>query len=127
MEHERSRSAASATAIVVTSIERTTHGVVVGDSHGRSDSYDHVVIASHSDQALAMLADPSPLEHAILGAIPYRPNRVVLHRDPRLMPKRRAVSTTELTPSFSASFTAGTLREPASARRSVIVPSNFSS
>src|SRR5712675_3407044 len=41
----------------VTAIERTAHGVVVHDSHGHSDSYDHVVIASHSDQALAMLAD----------------------------------------------------------------------
>ncbi len=41
----------------VTSIERTSHGVVVNDSHGRSDTYDHVVIASHSDQALAMLSD----------------------------------------------------------------------
>src|SRR2546430_2104433 len=36
----------------VTSIERTPHGVVVHDSHGRSDTYDHVVIASHTDQAL---------------------------------------------------------------------------
>src|SRR6266699_1706299 len=41
----------------VTSIERTPHGVVVHDSHGRSDTYDHVVIASHSDQALAMRSD----------------------------------------------------------------------
>ena len=41
----------------VTSIARTPHGVVVHDSHGGSDSYDHVVIASHSDQALAMLSD----------------------------------------------------------------------
>src|SRR5258708_8473404 len=38
----------------VTSIERTPHGVVVHDSHGGRDSYDHVVIASHSDSALAM-------------------------------------------------------------------------
>ena len=44
-----------------------------------------------------------------------------------VIPKRRVMSTTELMPTFSASFTAGTLREPASARRSVIVPSNFSS
>jgi predicted NAD/FAD-binding protein len=41
----------------VTSIERTSHGVIVHDSHGNSNSYDHVVIASHSDQALAMLSD----------------------------------------------------------------------
>jgi predicted NAD/FAD-binding protein len=73
----------------VTSIERTPHGVVVGDSHGRSDTYDHVVIASHSDQALAMLTDASDRERAILGGIRYAPNIVYLHRDIRLMPKRR--------------------------------------
>jgi uncharacterized protein len=73
----------------VTSIERTAHGVIVHDSHGRSDSYDHVVIASHSDQALAMLSDADSRERAILGAIGYAPNTVYLHRDPGLMPKRR--------------------------------------
>ena len=73
----------------VTSIERTAHGVIVHDSHGRSDSYDHVVIASHSDQALAMLSDADGRERAILGAIGYAPNTVYLHRDPKLMPKRR--------------------------------------
>ena len=44
-----------------------------------------------------------------------------------VMPKRRAMSITLFMPIFSASFTAGTLREPSSARRSVIMPSNFSS
>jgi len=73
----------------VTSIERTAHGVVVHDNHGRSDTFDHVVIASHSDQALAMLADADADERAILGAIGYAPNTVYLHRDVRLMPKRR--------------------------------------
>jgi uncharacterized protein len=73
----------------VTSIERTPHGVVVHDSHGRSDSYDHVVIASHSDQALAMLSDADDRERAVLGAIGYSPNTVYLHRDASLMPKRR--------------------------------------
>lgn len=73
----------------VTSIERTSHGVVVHDSHGRHDTYDHVVIAAHSDQALAMLADPSADETAVLSAIGYAPNTVYLHRDIRLMPKRR--------------------------------------
>lgn len=75
----------------VTSVERTAHGVVVKDSHGRSDTYDHVVIASHSDQALAMLSDADDFERAILGAIRYAPNTVYLHRDARLMPKRRRV------------------------------------
>src|SRR6202048_2446858 len=71
-----------------TSIERTSHGVLVHDSDGRSETYDHVVIASHSDQALAMLPDADNRERAILGAIGYAPNTVYLHRDIRLMPKR---------------------------------------
>jgi uncharacterized protein len=73
----------------VASIERTPHGVVVTDSHGRSDTYDHVVIASHSDQALSMLSDADERERAVLGAIGYAPNAVYLHRDTRLMPRRR--------------------------------------
>jgi predicted NAD/FAD-binding protein len=72
----------------VTSIARTPHGVVVHDSHGGSDRYDHVVIASHSDQALTMLSDADQRERAILGAIGYSPNTVYLHRDARLMPTR---------------------------------------
>jgi hypothetical protein len=74
----------------VTSIERTTQGVIVNDSHGGSEAYDHVVIGAHSDHALAMLSDPSDDERAILGDIGYGPNMVYLHRDPRLMPKRKA-------------------------------------
>jgi predicted NAD/FAD-binding protein len=73
----------------VTSIQRTPHGVTVNDSHGGCESYDHVVIAAHSDQALAMLSDASEQERAILGDIRYAPNVVYLHRDIRLMPKRR--------------------------------------
>jgi predicted NAD/FAD-binding protein len=73
----------------VISIQRTPHGVVVNESHGRSDTYDRVVIASHSDQALAMLSDASDQERAILGDIRYASNVVYLHRDFRLMPKRR--------------------------------------
>jgi predicted NAD/FAD-binding protein len=73
----------------VTSIERTPHGVVVHDSHGKQATYDHVVVAAHSDQALDMLCDADAEERAILGAIGYSPNTVYLHRDTRLMPKRR--------------------------------------
>ena len=73
----------------VTSVERTAHGVVVHDSHGGRETFDHVVIAAHSDQALAMLSDADPRERDILGAIGYSPNKVYLHRDVRLMPKRR--------------------------------------
>ena len=49
--------------------------------------FDHVVLACHSDQALALLADPTAAEREILGAIPYIRNEVVLHRDTRLLPQ----------------------------------------
>lgn len=51
--------------------------------------FDEVVFACHSDQALALLAQPSEDEQAILGAIPYTPNEVVLHTDESLLPKRK--------------------------------------
>jgi predicted NAD/FAD-binding protein len=47
------------------------------------------VIATHSDQALALLGDATAQERELLGAIPYQPNEVVLHTDRRLLPKRR--------------------------------------
>lgn len=71
------------------SIRRHDGRVFVLDASGREEVYNAVVIAAHCDQALKMLDDPSPAERAVLSAIPYRPNRVILHRDPALMPKRR--------------------------------------
>jgi predicted NAD/FAD-binding protein len=73
----------------VTSIERTPRGVVVNDAQGHGERYDDVVIATHSDQALAMLSDADNQERAILGAVAYATNTIYLHRDIRLMPKRR--------------------------------------
>jgi uncharacterized protein len=52
--------------------------------------FDHVVLASHSDQSLAMLAQPSPLEQQVLGAIRYQPNRAVLHTDASMLPSRQS-------------------------------------
>lgn len=72
-----------------TAIRRTAHGVTIDDSHGQSESYDHVVIAAHSDEALGLLSDASAEERAILGAIRYAPNVAYLHRDPKLMPRRK--------------------------------------
>ena len=86
-------------------IERTPHGVVVHDSHGRSDTHDHVVIASHSDQALSMLSDADERERAVLGAIGYAPNAVYLHRDTRLMPKRRRAWASFITPAKACRVT----------------------
>lgn len=74
----------------VSRIVRDAHGVAITDVHGRTERFDQVVIGAHSDEALAMLADASPDETSVLGAVRYRPNDVYLHRDVRLMPKRRA-------------------------------------
>jgi predicted NAD/FAD-binding protein len=51
--------------------------------------FDQVFIACHSDQALAMLVDPTPQERQVLGAIRYQHNQAVLHTDEKLMPRRR--------------------------------------
>ncbi|TNC92015.1 MAG: FAD-dependent oxidoreductase [Thalassolituus sp.] len=52
------------------------------------ESYDQVIFACHSDQALKMLDAPSMDEQEILGAIPYKMNDVVLHTDSRILPER---------------------------------------
>lgn len=51
--------------------------------------FDEVIFACHSDQALALLKDPTPLEQEILGDIPYSRNEVVLHHDTSVLPKRK--------------------------------------
>jgi predicted NAD/FAD-binding protein len=56
---------------------------------GIQKQFDQVVIATHSDQALRLLGDPSPEEQAILGAIPYQANTAVLHTDERQLPRHR--------------------------------------
>ena len=74
----------------VTRITREAQGVRVEDEHGGEAMFDEVVIGAHAPDALAMLGDASGEERAILGAIRYRMNDVYLHRDTRLMPKRKA-------------------------------------
>ena len=63
-------------------------GVVVATDRG-SEHFDDVVMACHSDQSLALLADASADERAVLGAIRYHPNRAVLHTDTALLPRRK--------------------------------------
>jgi predicted NAD/FAD-binding protein len=75
----------------VTKILRRNGRVSVTDASGHTDEFDQVVLASHTDQSLAMLGDPSDQERDILGAMRYRPNEVYLHRDESLMPKRKRV------------------------------------
>ncbi|MBI6611928.1 NAD(P)/FAD-dependent oxidoreductase [Pseudomonas simiae] len=69
-------------------VERNEEGVVVHSAAG-TEAFDKVVFACHSDQALALLGDPSESELQILGALPYADNDVVLHTDTRLLPDRQ--------------------------------------
>ena len=71
----------------VTSVLETPDGVVVTDGNGRATTFDAVVIATHPDQALSMLAAPTPLQREVLGAIAYSPNTAHLHTDTSLLPR----------------------------------------
>ncbi len=73
----------------VTAIHRHEDHVTVTPRGGEPERFDEVVLATHSDQALRMLADASDREHQILGAIPYQANEAVLHTDRGLLPRRR--------------------------------------
>ena len=65
-----------------------THGVMVATALG-SERFDEVVLASHSDQSLALIDDASAAERKVLGAIRYHPNRALLHTDSAVLPQRR--------------------------------------
>jgi len=71
-------------------IERHLDRVTISADGCGSEDFDQVVVATHSDQALRLLADPSAAEREVLGAIPYQPNEAVLHTDAAMMPRRRA-------------------------------------
>jgi uncharacterized protein len=73
----------------VSKVHRLNGKVYVSLASGDTEVFDAVIMACHSDQALGLLCDSSPQELQVLGAIKYRPNRVVLHRDASLMPKRK--------------------------------------
>ncbi len=68
-------------------VERYSDGVSLIFETGERESFDQVVFACHSDQALAMLAEPTNEEHHLLKALPYSNNEVVLHTDERLLPR----------------------------------------
>jgi len=72
-------------------VSRQDNGVRVRDISGAEDMFDHVVLATHADEALRLLADPGAEEREALGCWRYRANHAVLHRDAGLMPKRRRV------------------------------------
>ena len=69
-------------------IERNDVGVRVFTAGGAED-FDGVVLACHADQALSLLAQPTPQEQALLGAIRYHPNKAVLHTDTSVLPKKK--------------------------------------
>ena len=71
-------------------IRRIDGGVRIRDDHGRVETFDDAVIATHADQALAMLDDPTASEKRLLGAFRYSRNAAVLHADASFMPRRRA-------------------------------------
>ena len=69
-------------------IERDAQGVSLITAAG-TERFDQVIVATHADQSLAMLAQPTAQEQATLGAIRYHPNRAVLHTDTSVMPQKK--------------------------------------
>ncbi|MBL0350180.1 MAG: FAD-dependent oxidoreductase [Elusimicrobia bacterium] len=77
----------------VTAVRRTPQGVVVttgGPAGERSEEFDHVILASHSDQSLQVLTDPTHREKEILSVFGYQENRTTLHTDTAVLPELRA-------------------------------------
>jgi predicted NAD/FAD-binding protein len=88
VERVAKRLAAVRAAAPVTAVRRFPGGAEVSDRSGATARFDAVVIATHPDQALALLADATPAEREVLGAFRYTRNEVVLHSDPGLLPAR---------------------------------------
>jgi predicted NAD/FAD-binding protein len=73
----------------VETVRRLAGAVLVRPRGGAAERFERVFIACHADQALGMLADPTPLEREVLGAIRYQENEAVLHTDTALLPRAR--------------------------------------
>ena len=69
------------------SIIRTPDNLVVKTKSGQSLSCDHVVIATHADEAIQLILDPNDIETKLLSPWRYTKNRTILHRDTKFMPK----------------------------------------
>lgn len=77
------------TSTAVKSVKRFQNKVEIIDHNGESQSYDHVIFACHSDQALSLLQNPTDEEENILGSVKYIPNEMILHTDTSFMPKSK--------------------------------------
>lgn len=86
-------SGAISSADPVKEIKRCAVGVTVTCASGKFDTFDECVIATHADEARAMIADADAQERDVLAAFKYEPNEAVLHTDAALMPKRKRVWT----------------------------------
>jgi uncharacterized protein len=73
----------------IAQVRRLKRSVRITPANGAEESFDWVIFACHSDQALGMLSDASDTEKEILGAIPYQENTVYLHTDVTMLPKRK--------------------------------------
>ncbi len=73
----------------VRAVSQTSNGVQVTLNDGSQREFDRVVVATHGDQALQMIADPTGLESELLGRFRYQENEALLHTDPQFMPKTR--------------------------------------
>ena len=73
----------------IATVSRAPNGVAIQHQDGHEDLFDHVILACHSDEALALLSDPSDQEQTLLGSIRYSSNSAILHRDASLMPRRQ--------------------------------------
>ena len=75
----------------IASVRRTDGKVAVSFADGTEEIFDKIVLATHANEALQLLAEPTPDEKALLGAFPYTRNRkLIVHNDERVMPKRKS-------------------------------------
>ncbi|WP_432052836.1 NAD(P)/FAD-dependent oxidoreductase [Streptomyces xiamenensis] len=92
VERAAKRINAVRTATPVRTVRRTGGGVEITTADGAAHSFDSVVIATHADQALRLLADPTDAEREALGAFTYSRNATVLHTDTSVLPRSRSAS-----------------------------------
>ena len=93
----------------VRSVRRSAAGVEVRDDADTVHHADRVVLATHADRALALLAEPTAAQRAVLGAFPYSRNTTQLHRDTSVLPRRARASWNYLKPACATAADAPVL------------------